>query len=217
MKISDEKKEIAKAYNLLQKQMRPASKDSVNPHFRSKYSSYESTWEALRDPLTDNGLSCEQDVTTGEKSVSVLTFVLHVSGEWMEFGPLTMPVTKLDCQGFASAISYAKRYALQAAFGIVSGEDDDGNSASQPTRNVQSEQKQPAIPVNNEQKITADQAIALKKMLSQCSPDIANSLLASLRAAPIHANTIEQIPAVQYDPIAKYIQSKIQADGAKNE
>lgn len=211
MKISEEKKEIAKAYNMLQKQMRPASKDSVNPHFRSKYSSYESTWEALRDPLTDNGLSCEQDVTTGEKSVSVLTFVLHISGEWMEFGPLTMPVNKLDCQGFASAISYAKRYALQAAFGIVSGEDDDGNAASQ-----SSKQSAP-LTVNNEAKISTDQSLLLKKILALCPQDFSNSFLASLRNPPISANSVDQIPSSQYDRIMAYLQTKIAQETVKNE
>jgi len=211
MKISDEKKEIAKAMNSLQKQMRPASKDSVNPHFRSKYSSYESTWEALRDPLTDNGLSCEQDVTTAEKSVSVLTFVLHVSGEWMEFGPLTMPVNKLDCQGFASAISYAKRYALQAAFGIVSGEDDDGNAASQ-------QPKQTQVSPNNDPKLSPEQCINIKKMMSACPSDFVGGFLASIRTAPINANTIEQIPASQYDRIVGYLQTKLkQLEAAPNE
>lgn len=216
MRISEEKKEIAKAYNILQKQMRPASKDSVNPHFRSKYSSYESTWEALRDPLTDNGLSCEQDVTTGEKSVSVLTFVLHISGEWMEFGPLTMPVNKLDCQGFASAISYAKRYALQAAFGIVSGEDDDGNAAAQQAR-PQTVTNQ-AIDKNEEPKITADQAIEIKKLLSKLSVAESNGILGSFRVPPINANTIEQIPASKFGGILEYIKKQVEKqESTKNE
>jgi hypothetical protein len=169
MKISDEKKEIAKAYALLQKQLKPAYKDSTNPHFKSRYSSLESTWDALKDPLTDNGLSCQQEVVTSERSVSVITFVLHASGEWMEFGPLTMPVGKLDCQGFASAISYAKRYALQAAFGIVSGEDDDGNVAAQTSHPGKNEPKIHRIGPNaiNE----------LKSLMSKCSPGCEKWLL----------------------------------------
>ncbi len=212
MKISDEKKEIAKAMNSLQKQMRPASKDSLNPHFKSKYASFESTWDALRDPLTDNGLSCYQEVTTSERSVSVITFVLHVSGEWVEFGPLTMPVTKNDCQGFASAISYSQRYALKAAFGIPSGEDDDGNSASQQAKTVQSEQKLHAQTVNNEQKITPEQASTLKEMLSKCPKDFVNALLGSIRNAPLNANSIEQIPISQYDRIVAYVHPKMEQE-----
>lgn len=206
MKISEEKKEIAKAYNLLQKQMRPASKDSVNPHFRSKYSSYESTWEALRDPLTDNGLSCEQDVTTGEKSVSVLTFVLHVSGEWMEFGPLTMPVNKLDCQGFASAISYAKRYALQAAFGIVSGEDDDGNSAASNGK--------PQTTV--EPKLGPAQLIDLKDLLKSCpvgyEPWLCNLVIKDANTA----KCIENAPFSSFEYCKKTILSYIEDQKKKN-
>ncbi len=211
MKISEEKKEIAKAMNALQKQMRPASKDSVNPHFRSKYASFESTWEALRDPLTDHGLSCSQEVTTNEKSVSVITFVLHISGEWIEFGPLTMPVTKNDCQGFASAISYSQRYALKAAFGIPSGDDDDGNAAAQSP-------KQSQVAPNNDPKLSAEQCLTIKKLMAACPPDFINGFLATLRTPPINANTIEQIPASQYDRIVGYLQTKLkQQEAAPNE
>jgi hypothetical protein len=41
---------------------------------------------------------------------------------------LFIPATKQDAQGFGSAITYGKRYGLQAALGIAS-EDDDGTAA----------------------------------------------------------------------------------------
>ena len=40
-----------------------------------------------------------------------------------------LPITKHDAQGIGSAISYGKRYGLQAIVGIPS-EDDDGNNAA---------------------------------------------------------------------------------------
>lgn len=203
MKISDEKKEIAKAYNILQKQMRAALKDATNPHYKSKYSTYESTWDALRDPLTDNGLSCAQDIITAERSVSIITYVLHVSGEWMEFGPLTMPVTKLDCQGFASAISYGKRYALQAAFGIVSGEDDDGNIA------CKKEEKSIEIkPVD--QKIRQAQVQHIKNLLSSCPPGYEPWLLGVLEA-----KSIEDIDLCKYDYCCQIINKYLEEQRLK--
>lgn len=208
MKISDEKKEIAKAMNALQKQMRPASKDSLNPHFKSKYASFESTWEALRDPLTDHGLSCSQEVTTNEKSVSVVTFVLHVSGEWIEFGPLTMPVTKIDCQGFASAISYSQRYALKAAFGIPSGEDDDGNAAAQPLKTAQNTQ--------SVQKITNEQANHLRDLLAKCPKEFADSVLVSIRAEPMSCNSLSDIPSNKFDAIVAHLNKKLNEKGESN-
>jgi hypothetical protein len=203
MKISDEKKEIAKAMSNLQKELKPALKDRVNTHFNQNYATLDSVWEALREPLTNNGLFVSQDILTQEKTVSIYTIVVHVSGESIEFGPLTMPVTKLDCQGFASAISYGKRYALQAIFGVTSGEDDDGNLAAQPPKNVQQPQ---AAPVH---KITPEQAITLKKMISSLPQDVANNFMGSIRAAPVNANVIDDIPAVHYESIFKYLQSQV--------
>jgi hypothetical protein len=44
-------------------------------------------------------------------------------------GQLYVPANKRDPQGFGSAQTYARRYALQTAFGVPV-EDDDGNSAT---------------------------------------------------------------------------------------
>ena len=41
-----------------------------------------------------------------------------------------MPLAKLDPQGYGSAITYARRYALASVLGIVAGEDDDANAAT---------------------------------------------------------------------------------------
>lgn len=130
MKTSEQINEIAKAMAVAQNEMKPAIKDSINPHFKSKYSNIESVWEAIRQPLTSNGLTIWQDVTTEERSVAITTRIVHISGQWVEFGPLSVPLAKMDAHGVGSAISYGKRYSLCAAVGVVSGEeDDDGNLA----------------------------------------------------------------------------------------
>jgi hypothetical protein len=51
-------------------------------------------------------------------------------------GPLEMPAARTDAQGFGSAATYARRYALMAACGVVGDEDDDGNAASDPAAKV---------------------------------------------------------------------------------
>lgn len=130
MKTSENINELAKAMSEAQKTMKPASKDAVNPYFKSKYSNISAVWESIRSPLTDNGLTVWQDVITCDKTVSVSTRIVHSSGQWVEFGPLIIPLLKLDAQVIGSATSYAKRYALCAAVGVVSDDDDDGNLAS---------------------------------------------------------------------------------------
>lgn len=130
MKTSESIKELAAAMVKVQKSMRPASKDALNPHFKSKYADLSSVWEACRGPLNDNNITVWQNVTSDEKSVSVFTLLVHTSGEWVEFGPLSVPLTKMSAHEVGSATSYGKRYALAAAIGVVSEEDDDGNAAT---------------------------------------------------------------------------------------
>src|SRR5258708_5900665 len=112
MKTSETIIEISKAMNAAQKEMRPASKDSINPHFRSKYSDLASVMDAIREPIGNNGLSIWQDVTLDEFGVNVTTRIVHVSGQWVEFGPLTIPIAKRDAHSVGSACSYGKRYSL---------------------------------------------------------------------------------------------------------
>ena len=112
-----------------QAQMGAAKKDSNNPHFKSKYADLAAVLEAAKKPLGDNGLALLQDVTRTVGGVSITTRIAHKSGEWIEFGPLEIPLSKMDAQGVGSAVSYGRRYAAQAALGQGS-EDDDGNAIS---------------------------------------------------------------------------------------
>lgn len=130
MNTSDELNEIAKALSNMQGSMGAAKKDKVNPFFKSSYADLTSVWNAIREPLNENGLCVTQDAVTLNIGISVSTRLIHESGQWMEFGPLVVPLTKQDAQAVGSAISYAKRYALGACLGVVAEVDDDGNKAT---------------------------------------------------------------------------------------
>jgi hypothetical protein len=120
---------IAGALVAVQAAMKPAIKDATNPHFRSKYADLGAIWDACREPLTKNGIFTGQDVTGDVGCVAVTTRLIHTSGQWVEFGPLVIPLTKGDAQAVGSGVSYGKRYALAAALGIIAEDDDDGNHA----------------------------------------------------------------------------------------
>jgi hypothetical protein len=62
MTTSPEIHEIANALSLAQGDIKPASKDSTNPHFRSKYADMASVIEAVREPLAKHGLSVVQEM-----------------------------------------------------------------------------------------------------------------------------------------------------------
>jgi hypothetical protein len=133
MMTSEQINELAAALAKAQGAMKPAIKDSENPHFRSKYADLAANVEAARAPLAANGLSVVQEATLAERGVAVTTRLLHASGQWIQFDPLTVPLSKADAHGVGSATSYARRYALGAALGLVA-DDDDGNAAVQTSK-----------------------------------------------------------------------------------
>lgn len=139
MDKSDSIKELAAALNKAQAEMSGAKKKGNNPFFKSKYADLNAVVDAVRIPFCDNGLSYSQFPIMEENRVGVETILMHESGEWIS-SKLLLPCTKQDPQAAGSAITYARRYALQAIAGIPA-EDDDGNSAthgsSQPNTNNQ--------------------------------------------------------------------------------
>lgn len=105
-----------------------AAKDKVNPHFKSKYADLTSVIDAIKPVLAKHGLAFYQRSHPSEDGVIVQTLVRHASGEELDLGSLYVPANKRDAQGFGSALTYARRYALMTAFGVPA-EDDDGNAA----------------------------------------------------------------------------------------
>ena len=110
-----------------------ATKDKVNPHFKSKYADIGSVIDAIKPPLIKYGLFFTQRSHPADTGVTVETVLHHSSGADMTLGTLFVPANKQDAQGFGSALTYARRYGLMTAFGVPA-EDDDGNAAASSAR-----------------------------------------------------------------------------------
>ena len=146
MQRSEQINELATALAKAQGEMEGASKEKENPHFRSRYADLGAVYDAVREPLAKHGLSVTQWMRStggdGGHAVEVETFLMHASGQWMS-DAFAVPVSKVDAQGYGSACTYARRYALMAAVGIAPV-DDDANAAvggSLPTK----QQSRPAV------------------------------------------------------------------------
>jgi len=150
MKRSDQCDAISKAFAAAQSEMKNPSFDSTNPHFRNKFASLAAIRNAVVPAFAKHGLSVMQELTSTEDGVGCLTIVQHESGQWLEFGPLVMPVSKADAQGYGSASTYCKRYSLQSVAAVVGDEDDDGNEAA-----AKPPQKVAKAPAKNEAAIQA--------------------------------------------------------------
>ena len=140
---------IAAALVKAQKEFGPALKTATNPHFRSKYAALDACVEAVIDALNNNVIFLMQYTHPCEDGVIVETMFIHESGEHMSGGRLHVPASKQDPQGYGSALTYARRYSLQAACGIAP-EDDDGNAASKP----KTEPKKPAAGTRDKETLT---------------------------------------------------------------
>lgn len=135
MNQSPEIKELFAALTKAQVAIKGASKDSKNPHFKNVYASLESTWDAVKDALADNGLCITQLVHEANSHYYLMTTLGHVSGQWISSSiPLLMQ--KHDMQGLGSAITYARRYGLQAILSCPSIDDDGEGSVAPRTAPV---------------------------------------------------------------------------------
>jgi hypothetical protein len=80
----------------------------------------------------------EIEVKNYQKDIMVVTTVRHIEDDntYVSKLPILLDeVSMRNPQKIGSAITYAKRYTLQAVYGLPS-EDDDGNEASKPNVNI---------------------------------------------------------------------------------
>jgi len=132
MEKSESLKELAIALCKFQSKVETIQKTAVNPFFKSNYANLSDILNVIRQPLVDNGLSFVQ-FPKGRYGLE--TMLLHTSGEWM-YESYEMEPTKKDPQGAGSVITYQRRYALGAILGLNIDNDDDGNKASEPVKQV---------------------------------------------------------------------------------
>lgn len=128
--------EVLKALGEVWDKIPSLSKDAKNPHFNSKFVSLPAIVEAIRPILAEAGVYFIQKSVESEKGIGLNTVIVHKdTGDTYDAGTIYMPVDKGNAQGVGSAMTYARRYALCAVFGIVADEDDDGNRASAKPQN----------------------------------------------------------------------------------
>jgi len=121
--------ELAKALPEAQAAIAKITRDAANPHFGSRYASLTEIADAVLPAMNSHGFSVLQGVTAAGAGVTVTTRLLHTSAQWLQSTHL-VPVSRQDAQGVGSALTYARRQALQALLTVApQGEDDDGEGA----------------------------------------------------------------------------------------
>ena len=133
MRTSETFNELAAALAKAQGAIENAEKDRENVFLKNRYMTLTAVWDAIRKPLSDNGLSIVQVTEADDGALMLLTRLMHSSGQYIE---ATYPVLGMDAKGVnaaqaaGSALTYARRYSLTSMIGVVADEDDDAASAT---------------------------------------------------------------------------------------
>ena len=129
MNKSDSISNLAPALVLAQANIGGAVKASQNPHFKSNFANLGDVIYACKAALTEQGIAASQFVTTLESGAPGLeTILVHATGEWISSVMPVVCAKQNDPQALGSAITYARRYALQSAL-LIPAVDDDGEAA----------------------------------------------------------------------------------------
>jgi len=152
---------------------------------QGSYTEFDAIYEVVMPLLTENGLSLTFIASSTPQGVTAIPVLRHVDGHKEVGEPLFMPTdtsgAKTGPQAVASALSYAKRYAMTAALNIATREeDDDGNGGA----------------------ITSDQLAEMQALLESTRSDVP----AFLKFA--HVDSLDVIRAAHFDRLMAAIRRK---------
>ena len=197
MEKSESIKNLTAALAKAQSVLSNAKNTADNPFYKSKYAPLGDVLDLIRPVLAKNDLSVVQYPSSQDgKAVSIHTMLIHASGEYIDFDPLTLTAEKITPQGAGAAITYGRRYTVSGIFNIASEDDDDGNGLES-KKPVTYKSKQPA------KKINPEQANEISNLLKQTKSNIPNFL------KYYHLTKVEDMTESVYERAERDLMSKL--------
>lgn len=132
-------KTLQQAFALALSGMPDLLADAKNPHFRSKYVSLPRLLQAVRPVLAKHGLAVVQELTqpkpnaytdTGDGILLTTKIISSSHNETLTVATWPIPLLQ-NPQYMGSYLTYARRYSLMTALGIMGDPDDDGQRAAE--------------------------------------------------------------------------------------
>jgi len=123
MRTSEQTTTLLAALVLARKDFKPFTKDAIGVVGKDhpyRYADLSGILEAIIPACLANGLIILQSIDA--ETSSLTTRVAHVSGEFVEC-VYPLPAT-VSAQAFGSALTYGRRYSLQALFCLAASDDD---------------------------------------------------------------------------------------------
>jgi len=174
-----------RAISGFQSELRPISKNKES--YVGRYATLDHIAKCIAPLMTKYSLSYSFESEINNGMVQVTCKINHVNG-YSQNAKFTAPIDPSakvnDMQKTASALSYARRYALQLALGITTTEEDDDGY------------------VGGLQFITDDQVVSLNNLIVEVSADKVNFM------KYLKVNSLEELPVQKYDHAVKALEAK---------
>lgn len=197
MNQSQEIKDLCEALSKAQGEFKVAHKSKANPFFKSTYADLEAVVDACRPSLTKHGLSFIQMTKPLDGLLVLVTRIMHSSGQWIE-GEYPVKIQKDDPQGYGAAVTYSRRYALAAALGVVSSDEDDDAEAA-----VEHKPEDKAAIIENLTKFFSGKGVSSPRICTKLGVksiyDLTEANIATLRE--FASQIKEGIPAAEIFPV----------------
>lgn len=131
MKTSEQFSEVFSALVKARAEMENPTLDAevtlTKEGLKAKYASLSNIIDTITPVLKKYELMASQELLTRQDgTVGVMTTIIHSSGQFIEFGPFSLPAQNADPKTYGAAATYARRYHLPAVLGLVGQEDDGG-------------------------------------------------------------------------------------------
>jgi hypothetical protein len=157
MRTSETTGALSDAIAKAQAEIKNPPKNKINPHFKSRYADLPAILETILPIYAKFGIALMQGTTVSDTGI-ILTTRISFKNEWIESD---YPVCQFATpQQQMSALTYAKRAALQV-MGLVCGDDDlDGEDSKDVKTNVA-----------DTARVNASQVAALQNLLIETGSD----------------------------------------------
>jgi len=187
---SEKINELTAALCAAQMEMTNPKKDCKNPYFKNEYAGLGSILDSCRKTFPKNGLAFTQPITMISDKPYLITTIMHTSGQWINSVAPILCKDPNDPQKMGSAITYMRRYALQALIGVTGDDDDDAQQAITPAKEPE------------KKKINEDQIEFLNAVFDECDPDFVDKALSALKKSS-KIQHIGELDIELYDRVLK--------------
>jgi hypothetical protein len=211
---------VVAAFVKARSEMGELIKNNENEHFKNKYADLAAVNAAASPALIENGIAIIQGASSRQNATIAVveTMFLHSSGQYIK-SFLELRPSKNDPQGMGSALTYARRYSLQAMSGLAP-KDDDGNASGKARDAIAagqpSTEKKPPKKLKPNDAVQSARWLALKALFDKAGPggSIGAWLVGEGIAPDLATRTPRVLTNAECDMAEHSLRSAIAADAA---